>query len=64
MDIIKLIFNLLLSSLVVCAFLLIKYAGKRRNMPGAGYFILLLLAAVSVILPIRRKSMHQRCQGH
>lgn len=47
MDAVKLIFTLLLSSSVVCAFLLIQYAVKRRSMPGAGYFILLL--AVTVI---------------
>ncbi|ADL05214.1 histidine kinase N-terminal 7TM domain-containing protein [Lacrimispora saccharolytica] len=50
MDIVKLIFTLLLSSSVVCAFLLIKYASKRHSMPGAGYFILLLVStAVSNI---------------
>ena len=46
MDIVKLIFTLLLSSSVVCALLLIIYASKRRSMPGAGYFILLLVATV------------------
>lgn len=46
MDAVRLIFTLLLSSSVVCAFLLMKYASKRRNMPGAGYFILLLAATV------------------
>lgn len=46
MDFVKLIFTLLLSSSVVCAFLLIQYACKRRNMPGAGYFILLLTSTV------------------
>jgi two-component system LytT family sensor kinase len=46
MDIVKLIFTLLLSSSVICALLLIKYASKRRSMPGAGYFILLLASTV------------------
>lgn len=46
MDILKLIFNLLLFFSVVCAILLIRYAGKRRSMPGAGYFILLLMSTI------------------
>ena len=46
MDAVRFIFTLLLSSSVVCAFLLMKYARKRRNMPGAGYFMLLLAATV------------------
>lgn len=46
MDIVRLIFTLLLASSVVCALILIQYASKRRNMPGAGYFILLLTATI------------------
>jgi len=46
MDVVRLIFTLLLSASVICALLLIRYASKRRNMPGARYFILLLAATV------------------
>ncbi len=46
MDMVRLLFTLLLLSSVICAFLLIRYASKRCSMPGAGYFILLLVATV------------------
>lgn len=46
MDMVRLLFTLLLSSSVICALLLIKYASMRRSMPGAGYFVLLLVSTV------------------
>ena len=46
MDMVRLIFTLLLSSSVFFAFPLIKYAVQRRSMPGASYFILLLVSTL------------------
>jgi two-component system LytT family sensor kinase len=46
MDIIRLLYTVLLIASLVCAVFLISYAYKRRTMPGAKYFILLLLAAL------------------
>lgn len=46
MNVIRLTYTLLLAASIPCAILLIKYACKRRTMPGANYFILLLLTAI------------------
>ncbi len=46
MEHIRLIYTVLLIASLVCAVFLISYAYKRRTMPGAKYFIFLLLAAL------------------
>lgn len=46
MELIRHIYTVLLIASLVCAVFLINYARKRKNMPGAKYFILLLLAAL------------------
>ncbi len=45
MNMIKLVYTLILSIVVVLAILLAIYANKRRKMPGANYFILLMLVS-------------------
>jgi len=46
MNVVRLTYTLLLAASIPCAILLIRYAYKRRTMPGANYFILLLVTAV------------------
>ncbi|WP_162300587.1 sensor histidine kinase [Anaerosacchariphilus polymeriproducens] len=42
----KLFLNILLFGSVICAFYLVHYAYKKRKMPGAKYFLLLLITAI------------------
>ncbi|MEW9122491.1 MAG: histidine kinase N-terminal 7TM domain-containing protein [Thermotaleaceae bacterium] len=46
MNAVKLTFVLILSATIVCALLLIVYSYKRRTMPAANYFIMLLISAI------------------
>ncbi len=46
MNTVRLILTLILAASILCAMLLIQYAYKRRSMPGAKYFILLLISAI------------------
>lgn len=46
MNIVRFTFTFILSASVVCAILLIIYSYKRRTMPGAKYFIFLLLSTI------------------
>ncbi len=46
MNIVRLIFTLILLASIPCAILLIQYAYKRQAVPGAKYFILLLISAI------------------
>lgn len=46
MNIVRFTFTFLLSVSVICAILLIIYSYKRRTMPGAKYFIFLLLSII------------------
>lgn len=46
MDAVRLTFTMILLATILCAMLLIQYAYKRREMPGAKYFILLLVSAI------------------
>lgn len=46
MNSIRLIYNVLLVLSVICAVLLLKYSHKRRKMPGAKYFIMVLITAI------------------
>jgi two-component system, LytTR family, sensor kinase len=43
---VKLFFTILLMGSVICAIYLFKYAYERRNMPGAKYFLFLLITAI------------------
>ncbi|SET34582.1 two-component system, LytT family, sensor kinase [Natronincola peptidivorans] len=46
MNMVQLTFTLVLLGTIFCAIALILYAYKRRGMPGANYFIMLLMAAI------------------
>ncbi|SCY37477.1 histidine kinase N-terminal 7TM domain-containing protein [Alkaliphilus peptidifermentans] len=46
MNVVRLAFTLVLAASVFCAILLINYAYKKRSIPGANYFILLLITAI------------------
>lgn len=43
---IRFVINLLLMISLICGIFLVKYANKRRSMPGARYFVLLLISAM------------------
>ena len=47
MNMVKLTIVLVLLATIICALLLIVYAYKRRTMPGAKYFIMLLFSAIA-----------------
>ncbi|AFM43341.1 putative regulator of cell autolysis [Desulfosporosinus acidiphilus SJ4] len=46
MNIVRIAYTFLLAASLPCAIFLIRYACKRRTVPGANYFILLMLAAI------------------
>jgi len=43
---VRLIYTLILELTLICAIMLIKYSSKRRIMPGANYFIILMLISI------------------
>lgn len=46
MNMVRLAYNVLLSASLVCAVLLMTYSYKRRTMPGARYFFMLMITAI------------------